>query len=470
MNTHLIRTFAVLLALAVTPGLAAERKPLPKDLPPFGQDKPLPVPKILKSTTPEGLTVWLVPREGFPKVTAMLAVRGGTASDPKGKEGLTSLLARTVKEGTTSRTSLQIAEQLQAVGGSLNIRADNDAIYLQADGLASGTETVLAVMADVARNASFPAHEVELAKANTVQELQVQASEPRTLARKAFAAAVYGNHPYRTVLPEAAVIKAATPEAVKKEFARRFRPASSLLVIVGGFDPEAASQAVAKSFGGWKTTGAALSATPPVPTPKGREILFISRPGLVQSVVLVGRLTPHPSSPDYFPALVANAVFGGGFAGRLMENIREDKGYSYSPWSQLGSYQQGGLLQVNIQVRNEVTAAALMEVLYELDRMGTTDVTAEDLKIAQRAEVGSYLLDNQWQWAVAYVLSTNWVKGLPPEFMGEYVPKVNTVTGEQVRAAGRKLFASSTQTIVVVGDEKVKADLEQFGSVKEIKP
>lgn len=471
MKTHLTCILAVLLALVATPGLAAERKPLPKDLPPFGLDKPLPVPRILKSTTPEGLTVWLVPREGFPKVTAMLAVRGGTAADSKGKEGFSSLLAKTVKEGTASRTSLRIAEQLQAVGGSLNTRADNDAIYLQAEGLSSGTETVLAVLADVARNASFPAQEVELAKANALQELQVQASQPRMIARKAFAAAVYGNHPYRTVLPEPAVLKAVTPDALKKEFARRFRPASSLLVVVGGFDPEAVSQAVSKSFGGWRTTGAALPATPPVPALKGgREILFVSRPGSVQSVVMVGRLGPHPSSPDYFPAMVANAVYGGGFAGRLMENIREDKGYSYSPWSQLASYQQGGLLQVNMQVRNEVTAAALMEVLYELDRMGTTDVTAEDLKIAQRAEVGSYLLDNQWQWAVANVLCTNWVKGLPPEFMGEYVPKVNTVTAEQVRAAGRKLFASSTQTIVVVGDEKVKAELEQFGPVREIKP
>ena len=109
MNSYLTRTLAVLLSLVVAPAFAAERKPLPKELPPFGTEKPLPVPKILKSTTPEGLTVWLVPREGFPKVSVLLAVRGGTAADPKGKEGLTELLASTLKEGTTTRTSRQIA-------------------------------------------------------------------------------------------------------------------------------------------------------------------------------------------------------------------------------------------------------------------------------------------------------------------------------------------------------------------------
>ncbi|WP_224366570.1 M16 family metallopeptidase [Hyalangium versicolor] len=469
MNHHLTRLLTVFLSLAVAPALAAERKPFPKELPAFGADKPLPVPKILKSTTPEGLTVWLVPREGFPKVTVILAARGGTAADPKGKEGLTSLLASTLSEGTATRTSRQIAEELQAVGGSLQVEAADDAIYLQADGLASGADTVLSVVADVARNASFPAQEVALAKANALQDLQVKSSQPQFLAQKTFAEAVFGKHPYHVVSPTAAVISGATPEVLKKEFSRRFRPDGALLVIAGAFDAEAVSQAVTKSFGGWKGSGSAPAATPQVPAPKGREILFVSRPGSVQSVIMIGRVGVHASDPAYFPSLVANTVFGGGFAGRLMENIREDKGYSYSPWSNLSSYQQGGALQVNVQVRNEVTAATLLELIYELDRMGATDVTAEDLQTAQRVATGRYLLNTQSQWSVAYVLATNWVKGLPPEFLGEYVPKVNAVTSAQIREAGKKLFASSSQTVVVVGDDKVKAELEQFGPVRVVK-
>ncbi|HEX7578884.1 MAG TPA: insulinase family protein, partial [Thermoanaerobaculia bacterium] len=200
----------LLLSLLAFAGsaLAVEQKPLPKEIPPFGPDRPLPAPRILKSKTPEGLTVWLVPREGFPKVSAVLAVRGGTAADPKGLEGTGQLLADLLKEGTARRSSQQIAEELQAIGGSIAASTSDDAITVSIDGLASGTARVLEILADVARNASFPAAEVELAKANTLQQLQVKESTPEFLSEKALAAAVFGDHPYRIVAP--------TPEAVKK--------------------------------------------------------------------------------------------------------------------------------------------------------------------------------------------------------------------------------------------------------------
>ena len=194
------------------------------------------------------------------------------------------------------------------------------------------------------------------------------------------------------------------------------------------------------------------------------------RPGSVQSSFLVGRIGPHRSEPEFFPSLVANSVYGSGFASRLTANIREDKGYSYSPWSMLQVVQRGGLFTVRAQVRNEVTAAALLEILYELDRMGVTDVGADELKTAQRFQSGVYLLRSQSQDAFTALLGSYWVVGMPPEAVGEFVPKVNAVTAQQVREAGKKLFASGSQTIVVVGDEKVKAELEQFGPVREVKP
>ncbi len=120
------------------PALAAERKPLPKDLPPFGEDKPLPKPALAVSTLPNGLTVWTWPRPGVPRFVAVLAVRGGTAADPKGMEGIAELLADTLKEGTATRTSRRIAEELQSVGGEITASAADDAIYVSVNGLASG--------------------------------------------------------------------------------------------------------------------------------------------------------------------------------------------------------------------------------------------------------------------------------------------------------------------------------------------
>jgi predicted Zn-dependent peptidase len=459
-----------LFALGASPAAATEQKPLPKEIPPFGQDRPLPAPRILKSTTPEGLTVWLVPREGFPKVTALLAVRGGTAADPKGVEGTGQILADLLKEGTGRRSSQQIAEELQAIGGSISAGASDDAITVGVDGLAAGTDRILEILADVARGASFPAAEVELAKANTLQQLQVKESTPEFLSEKALAAAVFGEHPYRIVAPTAEAVQKVDRGLLKSEFARRFRSDGALLVVVGAFDAEAARKTVARAFGGWKGDGPAVPDAPPLPAPKAREILFVGRPGSVQSNIALGRTAPGLADPSYFPGVLANTIYGGSFASRLTQNIREEKGYTYSPHASFTTFRAGGSLRTSAEVRNEVTAASLVEIFYELDRMGTTDVTVEELTGAKRLQTGLYLLRNQVQGSVASALATYWVKGMPPEFFSEYVGKVNAVTTADVREAGRTLFPSRLQTVVVVGEESVKKDLGQLGAVRDVKP
>jgi len=465
---------AVLLGLVALAGpavSAAEEKPLPKDLPPFGEDRPLPVPAIAQSKLPNGLTVWLVERSGFPRLALVLAVRGGTAADPGEAQGISELLAETVKAGTATRTSRRIAEELQAVGGEIGAFPSADAIYVTAAGLGSGAGKLLEVMADVARSASFPAAEVELARTNAIQGLLARESTPEFLAQKAFARAVYGDHPYHVTAPSKETLQAATPELIRKEYARRFRPEGALLVVVGDMDSAAVSAAVARHFGPWMGAGEAPAATPPSPSAAGRRLLVVSRPGSVQSVILMGRPASTVTDPDYFPQLVANTICAGSFGSRLVENIREDKGYTYSPGGSVQPRQRGGLLTVRADVRTEVTAASLLEMFYELDRMGATLPTEEELSRAKRYQAGLYLLRNQIQGAVARTLATNWVNGLPPEALAEFVPRVNAVTAEQVREAGRSTYPSATQTVVVVGDEPmVKAELAQFGTATTVQP
>jgi predicted Zn-dependent peptidase len=474
-SLRLVRTIhsaAIASLLAGAGTLAAvEEKPLPKDLPAFGPDKPLPVPTIVQSKLPNGMTVWLVKRPGFPKVTALLAVRGGTAADPMGAEGMSELLSDTLKEGTATRTSRKIAEELQASGGEIAARATNDAVIVTVDGLATGTSTLLNVLSDIVQNASFPPAEVELAKGNALQGLQVRASTPEFLASKAFSAAVYGAHPYHTVAPTAEIITAVKPETLRQEFRRRFRPERALLIVAGDLDTAQTSQTVTKLFGGWKAQGEAAPATPPSPGHKAREILLVDRPGSVQSVLTVGRPTVKATEPDYYPLLVANTIFGGAFGSRLTLNIREEKGYTYSPSSRAQTFEQGGLLQVKADVRNDVTAASLMEIFYEMDCMGATTATPDELSKAKRYQGGLYLIRNQIQGSVAGTLATNWINGLPPEALADFVPKVNAVTAEQVRHVGQEYYPSSQQTVVVVGDEsKIKGDIAQFGTVTAKQP
>ena len=458
-------------ALLAPAARAAEPAPLPKELPPYGADKPLPVPAITKSTLPNGLAVWLVKRPGFPKVSAVLAVRGGTAADPAGMEGVAGLLAATMKEGTAKRSSRRIAEELQAVGGDLSVAAAADAFYLRGSALSSGLPVLLDLLADVARNPAFPQGEVDLAKENALQELDAQEANPDYLAGKAFAKAVYGGHPYHVVSPTRETVGKVAPALLGAEHARRFRPDAALLVLAGDLDEAAARAAVAKAFGTWAASGAPLPPTPPSPPARGREVLLVDRPGSVQSTIVAGRPGPAVSDPDWHDVLVANTIYADAFGSRLVRNIREEKGYTYSPSGDFTTRRAGSLLQVQADVRNEVTAAALLEVFYELDRMAATTPTPDELAGAKRYQAGLYLLRNQIQDAVSSTLARNWVNGLPPEALGEFVTKVNAVTADGVRAAGRKHFLSGSQTVVVVGDAKeARPQLELFGPVKEAKP
>lgn len=444
---------------------------LPKDLPPFGQDRPLPVPQIVQRKLPEGLTLWLVPRPGFPKVTAVLAVRGGGAADPKGAEGLSDLLADVLKEGTKARSAQRIAEELQAVGGEIGAASSADAIYLHGSALPHGAARLIDVMADVARDAAFPDGEVALAKTNAVQGLLAQEATPEFLARKVFAREVFGDHPYRTVAPTRESLAAMSADGLRKEHARRFRPERALLVVAGDFTAEALAAQVTQRFAGWKGGGEAPAPTPAAPAAGGRRILVVHRPGSVQSLIQLGRTAAAVTEPDYYPLLVASTICCGSFSSRLVKNIREDKGYTYSPRGGVTPQEKGSVLRLRADVRSEVTGASLMEMFYEADRMAVTLPTAEELERAKRYQNGIYLLQNQMQGAVAQTLAAYWVNGLPPEALGEFVKKVNAVTAPQVRDVSRRHFSSMTQTVVVVGDrDKVKAELQPFGKVEETRP
>jgi predicted Zn-dependent peptidase len=457
--------------LSAVPGAAKEQVAMPKDLPSYGADRPIPIPQVTEKTLPNGLVVWIVPRPGFPKTVALLTARGGTAADPKGMDGLANVLADAVKEGTATRTSRQIAEELQAIGGEIGTAAGEDALTVSVEGLASGTAKILNVVADVVRNASFPADEVELVKTNNLQGLQASEAAPEYPVRKAFAATVFGDHPYRVVYPTEEAIQKVTPDLLKREYARRFRPDRSLLVVAGAVDAAATARMIEKEFGAWKATGEPIAATPQAPAAGERRILVVDRPGAVQSEIRVGRPAVKATDSDYYTLLVANAIFGGAFTSRLTENIREDKGYTYSPGSTALTYEQGGLLSVRAAVRNEVTAATILEIFYELDRMGATEPTEEELARAKRYQSGLFLLRNEVNGGLARTLSSNWVRGLPLKALSEYVPKVNAVTAVQTREVGRKYMTSRTQTVVIGGDAKsVGPAMEAFGPITSVAP
>lgn len=438
---------------------------LPKELPPYAQDKPLPVPQIAKRTLSNGMTVWVLPREGLPRVDYVLAFRGaGLAADGAGQQGFATLLASLMNEGTATLDSRQIAETAQGMGGSVGAAAGFDGVTLYSDALASHAGPMMRLLADVARHPAFAVNEVELAKKNALQSLKVSEAQPGFRAERALAASLYGDHPYARTQPTQASIGAISSDSLKAAHAQRFRPDRALLVVTGRISEAEAFKLAEAAFGDWKASGAALPDTAASirSTPVTKQLL--ERKGSVQSTIRLGRPAIAATEADYVPLKLTGTILGGGFSSRVNQNLRENKGYTYGASASSRTYRNGGSIVGGADVRNDVTGAALKEFFGEYSRIGTDLVPAAELDMNKRYVAGGYLINNQLQASVAGTLAGNWLLGLPAEFLGQYVPMIQKVNAEQVREMGKKYFSPESQSIVVVGDPAAVADkLKEYG-------
>ena len=447
---------------------AAQEKgppPLPKDLPAYGPLVPFRAPNTEIKKLKNGLTLWLVPRPGFPKAALALVVRGGRAADPKDRPGLSDLLLATIDQGSKTRSAKQLAEALQAAGGDLAGSPRADSLVLSTAILASKVDSALRILADVAENATFPDNEVALAKRDAADSLRAQEADSSFLAQRTLARAMFGNHPYAVISPTQESINQISPAELRAAYAQRFRPDQALLVAVGDFQSEELEASIEKNFGTWTAADDPPVSPVPVPAEDNRHAIFlVPRPGSVQTTILLAGFGPTRRDPDYAATQVANAIYAGMFGSRLLRNIREDKGYSYSPGASLQLRTEAGIIRTRADVRNDVTGPSLNEITYELNRMATTDPAPNEVSRAQRFLVGTNAIVLQVRGAVAGELATLWVDGLPPVALGQENADIQKVSVQEAAAAGRKYFAAARQTIVTVGEEKVvREQLAPFG-------
>jgi predicted Zn-dependent peptidase len=468
------KTLAVLAAcvsLGVGAPVAAAELQLPKDLPPYGADKPVPVPKIDKHTLANGMTLWIVPdAEGAPKANFVLAVRGGSAHDPRALNGLSAILAGTIEEGTKSRTAIQIAQELQSLGASLGAGVGQEGTTVSASGLSTNAGRILELLADVARNPTFPDAEVDLAKMNALQGLKAAQAQPGYQAGIEFQKAVFGDHPYGTGEPTEASIMAVTPQSLRDLHARRFRPDRALLVVTGRIDAGAILRVAKEAFGNWESGGSPEAEIPAAPTAIARKLVFVPRANSVQSSIRLGRPAFPARDPLIYKADVAESILGGGFGGRLFQNLREDKGYTYGAYASFGVDRNGGSFGAEADVRNEVTAAAITEMHKELQRMIDVPVGAVELERSRRYLAGVYLYRNQLRGAVARSLAGLWVDGRAPEDLGRYTERVKAVTAADVQDVARRYFSPQDQSVIVVGDPSVAEQIKGLGEFKAVTP
>ncbi len=437
----------------------------PAGMPAYAKDKPLPSPHIAKKTLANGLQVWVVPRNGVPRVDMVLALRGaGFIADDAAHPGFANMMAGLLNEGTAKHDSRAIAELAQGLGGSVGGGASADGITVSANALASQAGPMMQLLAEVARTPSFPAKEVALAKANALQSLRVQETQPRFRAERAVNRAVFGEHPYGHTTPTVEGINSVDEALLRTEHAKRFRPDQALLVITGRIKEADAMKLAQQAFGDWKAAGPAPAASATAPAAAKPVHILLERPGSVQSTIRVAGSGIAATAGDQVPLRLASTILGGGFSSRVNINLREEKGYTYGASAGARMMREGGSIVGGADVRNEVTGAALTEYFNEYKRIGGELISPQEMEMHKRYVAGGYVLSNQMQRAVAATLAMNWLVGLPPEFLSQYVPLIQKVTPEQVRDVSKKYFNPENQSIVVVGDSKaVGEQLKAFG-------
>lgn len=445
-------------ALALSSPLIAQQKQAP---PAGGPPKPFTVPAHETYSLPNGMKVTLVPYGNLPKVTLSLVLRTGNLNEPADMVGLADLAGNLMKEGTTKKSSKQVAEEAAAMGGAVNIAVGVDESNIDTDVLSEFGPRAAALIADIAQHPLFPESELPRLKNDALRQLSISKSVPQSIALEKFRKILYGDHPYGIVFPTEESINKATIADIKKYYVGNFGAGRAHLYVAGRFDSAEMKKAVEANFGGWAKGAAPISNVPKV---KPQPVMDVTdRPGAAQSTLLIGMPVPDASSPDAIPLNVTNALLGGSFGSRITSNIREQKGYTYSPSSQLSRRYHDAYWAEAADVTTQFTGPSIVEIFAEIDKLSKEAPSAEELKGIQTYMSGIFVIQNSSRGALINQLRYVDFQGLGEDYLKTYVQKVNAVTPADVQKQTVEHIKPDQMTIVVVGDKsKITEQLTPF--------
>ena len=458
---------ALLVSCAATSLAQTPATPQQKEKPPEGgAPKPFVLPKKETFTLKNGMQVTLVPYGSVPKVAMTAVVRAGSLNESAEQVWLANLTGNMLKEGTKTRTGEQIAREAAGMGGQLTVGVGNDTTSLNGDVLSEFAPQLVALMADVLQNPSFPAAELPRLKNDRVRQLTIARTQPGNLANERFRRLLYPNHPYGRVYPTEAMINAFTADDVKKFYADNFGAGRTRLYVAGQFDAAALRRAITSAFEGWARGAEALVN---IPKPSAERTLhLINRPGAAQSTIYLGLPVVEPSQPDYVAFQVTNALLGGSFGSRITANIREAKGYTYSPFSQHSTrFRDAYWVQV-ADVTTGVTGPSLKEIFFEIERLRKEPPTEDDMRGIKNYLAGIFVIQNSSRQGIINQLAFADLHGLGDAYLNTYVQRVLAVTPADVQRIARTYITPDKMAIVVVGDRsQIAEQLTTFGKVVE---
>jgi zinc protease len=433
---------------AMTP-VAFDRSVPPR----LGPAELLSLPPVMTRTLPNGLRVVVVEHHELPVADFILLTATGVEADPPARAGLATLLTALLDEGTTSRNALQIADQKAFLGISLSTSSGWDASRINLHTPTAQLDSALALMADVALHPSFPAQELDRLRSERLTELIQLRDRGPGIADVAYPAIIYGTeHPYgRPMLGTEASVGAITRVDLERFYRTYFRPNNSTLIVVGDVTVADIVQRVGAAFGSWERAEVpetAINTARPVGT---TAVYLVDKPGAAQSSVRIGSIGVARSTKDYFGLLLVNTILGGSFTSRLMQNLRETKGYTYGARSRFDMRQSAGPFTASAEIVAEKTDSALIEFMKELRAIRDTVPAVELAKAKTYLQLqmpGSFETTGQ----IAGQLVPIVLYDLPLDYYTTYAQQIDRLTQADIQRVAREYIDPSRLAIVIVGD------------------
>ncbi|MDT7542934.1 MAG: zinc protease [Acidobacteriota bacterium] len=442
---------------------------LPKPKP----DPKLTLPRIQRHKLSNGLEVLIVEHHELPVVNMNLVIKSGAAADPNDRAGLASLAADMLDEGTKTRNSLDISNQLSSIGARLFTGASWDSSNVNLLTLTRHLDRALDIFSDVLLNPSFPDTDLSRLRAQRNVGLQQRRDDANSIAGTVYSSLLYGrNHPYgHPQNGDEASIKAMTGADVRGFYETYYRPNNAALIVSGDVTPATIIPRLEKALGAWRPANVpAVNVSAPGQDLGKTRIYLVDRPGAAQSVIQIGQIGVSRSTPDYFPLLVMNSMLGGAFVSRINLNLREDKGYTYGARTGFDYRRGAGPFTASAGVQTAVTKESVYEFMKELRGVrGGIPITQKELDYQKQAIIRGYPRGFETPEQIARQLSALVLYDLPDDYFNNYLSRVQAVSLADVQRVAQKYLDPDHMAILVVGDRKViEPGLRSLGDIGSI--
>jgi zinc protease len=428
------------------------------------------LPAAQEADLPNGVHLIVVEDHRAPQAAFQMIVDGaGGYYDPSSSPGLATFTAALMREGTTTRTSEEISEQLDRLAASVNVSTGVATPFANVvgSGLTSNLDTVLALMADVLMNPSFPQAEIDRYKARTRAQLMQNRTSPGFLASERLNSAIFGNHPSARTSPTPAALDALTRDQLVDFHDAHYAPDRAVLAVAGDITFEQAKTKAESAFGSWKRSGRPIDPQVEPEPIAGPTISFVARPNSAQTSLRIGAQSLQRTDPDYEALTVASRILGGVPVGRLFEHLREQKGYTYDARSGFGSSRIRGSWIASTDVRSDVTDPALTDLIAEIAGMREKSVSEKELEDAKRSIVASFALGLESPNAVLSDYTDRYLYKLPADYWDRLPDRYAAVTVADIQRVSQKYWAADRLQIVAVGEpSKVEPALQKLGTVQ----